>query len=170
MSISSPNFPITGERDTSKMSENILSVNLGQFNGAFSRFQTSAYGDLVRGGVEKPVAHKVAFDYGSDLGTAMKMPGTFATAIGKAKENKATLKIGASVKGTNNTRTMSVIRASQQMSGLFEENLFLSRSMPKLAKELQDYLDECAEWIVGKQFVEDGKVIFDYTEKVEVTA
>ena len=139
-----------------------LVVTLGKFEGAFGKFQTSAYGDLVRGGIAKPIAHKVAFDYGSDIGTAMKLDGKFASAIGKAKENKSTLKIGATIKNTNNSRTMSVIRAAQQMSDLFDENLFSSRKMPTLSETLVEYLDDCKKWVAEHDFADGG-------DKFEVT-
>lgn len=136
-------------------------VIIGQFNGAFSRFQVAAYGDLKRAGLQPHIAHKIAFDYGSDIGSALvsntDKKSTFATAVAKAKENKATLKISASMRNTNNSRTMSVVRACQQIADLFDENLFATRQLPQLSKELQEYVDECASWAKDREFVYDGQ-------------
>ncbi len=148
---------------TENKSESILSVQLGQFTGMLAKIQTAAYGDLVRAGLEKPFAHKIAFDYASDLGNAMKADGKFASQVGKAREGKSTLKLSASAKSVTVSRTMSIVRAAQQTADLFDEGLFKSRKMPALADNLAEYVADCAEWTQGKQFVEDGQVVYDYT-------
>jgi hypothetical protein len=155
-----------------EVSANILTVNLGQFSGMLAKIQTSAYGDLVRAGIEKPIAHKVAFDYASDLGNAMKADGKFASQVGKAREGRSTLKLTAAAKSVTVSRTMSIIRAAQQTADLFDEGLFKTRQMPTLSDNLAEYLADCQEWTQGKSFVEDGKVVYDYTseEKPEAPA
>lgn len=135
-------------------------VILGQFNGAFARFQVAAFGDLQRAGLNPAVAHKVAFDYGSDIGNALKTAdgkSKFATTVAKAKENKSSLKISANAKGVNNSRTMSLVRAAQQMSDLFDENLFASRQLPTLSKELAEYVKECQQWADEQKMEWNGK-------------
>lgn len=144
-------------------SEAIRTVNLGQFSGMLAKIQTSAYGDMVRAGIAKPIAHKVAFDYASDLGNAMKSDGKFASAVGKAREGRSTLKLTAAAKSVTVSRTMSIIRAAQQTADLFDEGLFKTRQLPELSENLAEYLTDCEDWTNGKSFIEDGKVAFDYT-------
>lgn len=132
-----------------KLSED-KAIHLGKFKGAFCKFQTAAYGDLVRGGIDKPVAHKVAMDYASDIGRACATDGKFASAVGKAKEGQSRLKIsGSSLIST--TRTMSVVRVAQAIGDLADEGLLASRELPPLNDNLCDYLDDCATWCASEE-------------------
>ena len=120
-------------------------IHLGSFKGAFCKFQTAAYGDLVRGGLDKPVAHKVAMDYASDIGRACATDGKFASSVGKAKEGQGRLKIsGSSLISV--TRTMSVVRVAQAIGDLADEGLLASRELPPLNETLVEYLGKCEEW------------------------
>ena len=62
-------------------------IRCGDFSGAFSRFQVACYGDLKLAGFSAEVSHKVAFDYGSDIGNAIRNASDdgLASKIGKAK-------------------------------------------------------------------------------------
>ena len=149
-----------------KLSEDSV-IHLGQYKGAFCKLQTSAYGDLVQGGLEKPIAHKVAMDYGSDIGRACATDGTFRTKVNAAKEGKGRLQFkGSSM--VQFTNTMAVIRVAQVIATLADESLVASRELPPLNKELVEYLTKCAEWCNAEQVDENGKPILKDGEPVKV--
>ena len=78
-------------------------IRCGDFSGAFSRFQVACFGDLRLAGFSAEVSHKVAFDYGSDIGNAIRnaTDDGLASKIGKAKkdgESRITINGGGTTK------------------------------------------------------------------------
>ncbi len=146
-------------------SQNVKSkpIKLGEFNGAFGKFQYSAFGDLKRAGFAPEVSHKVAMDYGSNIGDAMKNGDdeSFRNKIGKAKDTgESSIKISASGL-TLTSRAMSVLRAVQVIEGLHKEGLLASRkvstdSLGEKPLKLQDYVSDCAKW-ASEQVWEDNE-------------
>lgn len=125
-------------------------IRVGQFNGALSRFQVSAYTDLVYANVPKNVAHKIAADFGSDLGKLMATDERFAATIGKAnKSGESRIKLTGGAKVTT-SRAMSTIRVAQQVDALYQEGLLASRDMPVLSDTLIEYREDCIKW-AGEQ-------------------
>ena len=126
-------------------------IKLAYFNGAFSKFQSSAYGELVRAGLSKQAAHKVANDFGSNIGDAMKNADSnkgIATSVGKAKkEGESRIKISGSGM-TTTSYAMSLIRVVQTVDGLFEEGLLDTRevAISSLSDNLQHYVANCNRW------------------------
>jgi dsRNA-specific ribonuclease len=129
------------------------SVILGKFPGAFGGFQETSFNDLRYAGVNEHVAHKIAFDYGSDLGNAIRnaKDAALASKVGKAKSN-GEARISLSGGGiTKTSRAMSVIRLAQQLDMLYTEKLIKSREIDLSnlrdgEGSLGEYLTECDEW------------------------
>lgn len=131
-------------------------IVVGRFNGAFAPFQVSCFYDLKAAGINPMVAHKLAFDYGSDIGNAIRnaKDEALASKIGKAKSNgesRITLSGGGT---TKQSRTMSIYRVVQQLDGLYREKLLTSRELDTdtLSKDLREYLDECEVWVSEHEF------------------
>ena len=124
----------------------VKSVIAGKFNGSLSRFQLGAFNDLIWCKVDRGTAHKIASDFGSDLGRLMSTDAEFAAKVSKADKNgnsKIALSGGGKV-GT--TRTMSIVRLSQQMYNLYKEGLISDRELPRMTSSLTEYFNECEEW------------------------
>lgn len=131
-------------------------IKLGEFHGAFARFQTSCYYDLIAAGLTEQTSHKIAGDYGSDIGNAIRNAADdgLTSKIGKAKKNGDT-RISISGGGlTKTSRTMSIYRVAQQLDNLYREGLLASRKLDTetLSKVLREYLDECSEWCAVQTF------------------
>lgn len=136
----------------------IKPIKLGEFHGAFSRFQTSCYYDLIAAGLTKQTSHKIAGDYGSDIGNAIRNASDdgLTSKIGKAKKNGDS-RISISGGGmTRTSRTMSIYRVAQQLDNLYMEGLLASRKIDdeRLSKVLREYLAECDEWVQTQKFEE----------------
>lgn len=136
--------------------EPVKTVILGKFQGAFGGFQQSAFVDLKAAGFTPEVAHKVAFDYGSDIGNAIRnaKDDSLATKVAKAKkggESRITLSGGGSVQ---TSRAMSLIRLCQQLANLKKEALIntLQVDEDRLDKNLVEYLDDCQTWASEQTF------------------
>lgn len=126
--------------------EQVKSIIAGRFNGALSAFQKTAYTDLVHAGLSKGAAHKIASDFGSDLGKLMATDEKFAAKVGKANtsgNSRITLSGGASVA---TSRAMSTVRVSQQMDMLFKEGLIAERKLPQLSETLTEYVNDSEQW------------------------
>jgi hypothetical protein len=126
--------------------EQVKAIVAGRFNGALSRFQVSAYTDLVHAGLNKGTAHKIASDFGSDLGKLMATDEKFAATIGKANKNgESRIKLSGGAKVTT-SRAMSIIRVAQVTDGLYMEGLLAERTVPQLSDTLQEYVAESDIW------------------------
>ena len=143
-------MPTVTEPVTQTPTPEVKPIRHGHFNGALSRFQVSAFGDLFHGGFSKEVAHKIASDYGSDLGRLMASDSEFASKISKAnKEGES--KISLSGKGKiKNSFAMAIIRACQVIDGLYMESLIEHRKVPQLTERLADYVTDCEKWAAGQ--------------------
>lgn len=132
-------------------------IILGKFGGAFSNFQVSCFHDLKLAGFSAEVAHKVAFDYGSDLGNAFKAGDASLTSkVKKAKdggESRITIAGGGSVM---TSRTMSLYRVCQVTESLYKEKLVHTREIEQtlLAKTIREYIAECEQWAADKTFAQ----------------
>ena len=131
-------------------------IRCGDFSGAFSRFQVACFGDLRLAGFSAEVSHKVAFDYGSDIGNAIRnaTDDGLASKIGKAKkdgESRITISGGGT---TKTSRAMSLYRLVQQVDSLFREGLINSRKLTteQLAENLQEYIEDCETWASEREF------------------
>ena len=132
-------------------------IRCGDFSGAFSRFQVACYGDLKLAGFSAEVSHKVAFDYGSDIGNAIRnaTDDGLASKIGKAKkdgESRITISGGGT---TKTSRAMSLYRLVQQVDSLFREGLINSRRIDgkdMLSDNLSDYVADCETWASEREF------------------
>lgn len=131
-------------------------IRTGEFSGAFAKFQVSAYYDLKRAGFDTTVAHKVAFDFGSDIGNAIRNADDDALAakVGKAKKDGSgsiTLSGGGA---TTTSRTMSIIRLCQQTYNLHKEGLLKSCKveMDNLSQNLTEYVEKCELWASEQEF------------------
>ncbi len=125
-------------------------IKLGEFHGAFAKFQTCAYGELNRAGLPAEVSHKVANDFGSNIGDALRnaSDSDIAAKVAKAKSNgQSQIKIGA--KGFATTSyAMSLIRVVQVIDGLYSEGLLNSRALDtsSLVKQLGEYVAKSKVW------------------------
>jgi len=142
----------TSEQATNKP----VVIRCGDFSGAFSRFQVACFGDLRLAGFTPAVSHKVAFDYGSDIGNAIRnaTDDGLASKIGKAKkdgESRITISGGGT---TKTSRAMSLYRLVQQVDSLFREGLIASRKLTteQLAENLQEYIEDCETWASEREF------------------
>lgn len=139
---------------TDTQTEAKKTVVLGKFNGALGGFQASAFLDLKAGGFEPEVAHKIAFDYGSDLGNAIRNAGDdgLASKVAKAKKGGDS-RISVSGGGSTKTsRSMSVIRLCQQLDNLYKENLLPSRKVEAMSETLTEYITDCEAWASEQEF------------------
>lgn len=142
--------------NTQVQTEEIVKIRLGEFRGAFGGFQSSAFIDLKAAGLEPKIAHKIAFDYGSDVGNAIRNAGDdgLATKVAKAKkggESRISLSGGGS---TMTSRSMSLIRLAQLLAGMKKETLIASAEIDEdnLPQKFTEYLSECAEWADAQTF------------------
>jgi hypothetical protein len=135
----------------------IKAIVIGKFPGAFGKFQDAAFVDLKACGMDERIAHKVAQDYGSDIGNAMRNGTDFGTKVSKAKKDGES-RINLSGKGeTQTSRTMSIIRVCQVIDGLYsKEGLLKSREVAfdSLNKSLREYLSECEDWTKAQTFAD----------------
>ena len=124
-------------------------LNPGQFNGALSKFQVAAYGSMVRFGLDKHIAHKVAQDFGADMGNAMRNDDKFAAKVGKAKKDGDSV-IKFSGKGsTLMTNSMSVVRTAQVIEGLADEEIISGSpvlSQMVWSANVADYIEDAELW------------------------
>jgi hypothetical protein len=147
------NATAIGEVSTQKQ------IVIGRFNGAFARFQQSCYNDMLLAGFGKEVSHKIASDYASDIGNALRVDGdaTLASKIGKAKkdgDSRITISGGGV---TKTSRTMSLYRVVQQCDNLYNEGLLATRKVSRdlLSKVLIEYLEVCDAWIEKQTFASE---------------
>lgn len=131
-------------------------IILGKFPGFLGGFQSSAFIDLKAAGFDQETAHKIALDYGADLGNAIRNAGDagLTSKIAKAKksgESRITLGGGGA---TTTSRCMSVIRLCQQQEGLYKEDLVKSRKvdLDTLSTNLREYVDICDLWVEKNEF------------------
>ena len=137
--------------------ETVKPIILGKFGGAFSNFQISCFWDLKAAKLSAEVAHKIAFDYGSDIGNAFKSGDAELTSkVAKAKKDGSAKSKIAGGGSTRTSRTMSVYRAVQQIDSLYTEGLLASRELnvDTLTKQLREYIAECEEWAKDKTFTQ----------------
>lgn len=125
-------------------------IRCGDFQGAFGKFQLSAFGELNRAGFPREVSHKVAMDYGSNIGDAMRNGNdeSFRNKVGKAKKDgQSSIRISASGM-TLTSRAMSLIRVCQVIDGLYEEHLLDTRKIVQdnLSESLTQYVSDSAKW------------------------
>jgi len=128
-------------------------ITLGEFNGAFGKFQLSAFGDLKRAGFSAEISHKVALDFGSSIGDAMRNGDdeSFRNKVGKAKKDgEASIRISASGM-TRTSKAMSLLRVVQTIEGLNKEELLNTRkvdikTLSEGKNSLQEYLAESGKW------------------------
>jgi len=124
----------------------VKTIRPGHFAGALSRFQVSAFGDLFRGGFSKQVSHKIATDFGSDLGRLMATDSEFSSKISKAnKEGESRIKLSGGGK-IKSSYAMSIIRTCQVIDGLYVEGLIEDRKVPVLTEKLSEYVETCKTW------------------------
>lgn len=136
--------------------EVVKEIILGKFPGAFGQFQGAAFTDLKAAGMDAKVAHKVAQDYGSDIGNAMRNGTEFGTKVAKAKKT-GDARISLNGKGeTQTSRTMSIIRLCQQTENLYNEGLVKSRHVDfdNMTKTLIEYFESCEQWVETVKFAD----------------
>lgn len=128
-------------------------IILGKFSGALSRFQLTAYNDLLEVKLPAKVAHKVAMDFGSDLGRLMASDADFKSKVGKADKH-GNSRINISGGGKIATyRSMSVVRLSQQLGTLADEDLVESADITLvMSSNLADYIKDCEAWAKDRVF------------------
>lgn len=132
-------------------------IIVGKFAGAFSRFQLGAFNDLIWCQVPRRVAHKIATDFGSDFGRLMATDAEFAAKVGKADKNgnsKLTVSGGGKI---STSRTMSIVRVSQQIYNLNKEGLIVARELPQLSKTLAEYYQECVDWVETQNWAPESE-------------
>jgi len=126
----------------------IVEIVAGKFTGMLSPFQVTAFGTMVHFGIKREVAHKVATDFGSDLGNAMRNSPDFAAKVGKAKKSGESA-IKFTGKGENlMTNSMATVRVCQTLEGLVKEELLDRASLKTsdFAPGVRDYLTDCEVW------------------------
>ena len=130
-------------------------IKVGQFNGALCRFQVSAFGSFRRAGFSPEVSHKMAFDFGSDLGNLMATDADMNAKVSKCKKD-GTSEI--SLTGKSNvitSRTMSVLRVCQVIDSLCsKEKLLSKRLIPELSENLREYVSDCEKWAALQEWVD----------------
>ncbi len=129
-------------------------VSLGKFNGMLAGFALSAYNTVFVCGIPRKVAHKVANDFASALGRAIKEDSEMATKVAKAKksgEMKITGKLEASFKDDS----ASIVRACQILGSLVSEKLttkYPQINQASLDRDLVNYLETCEKWASATVF------------------
>lgn len=131
-------------------------IKPGRFSGMLGALQVAAYGEFKRHGMTSHIAHKVAMDYGSDLGNAMKHKDSdFNSKVSKAnKEGARGFKITGKTPGVTESRAMSLKVITQHLDALFDEGknstrLLVNRPLLEehnLNETLQEYLSDCEVW------------------------
>ncbi|SRR6266516_2228103 len=124
-------------------------IVLGRFSGMLAGFQVVVFRDLKFAGFNAKAAHKIAIDYGSQLGLAMRNDENIKTAVGKANKNSGIAKLSASFHDKLILHNaMAIYRIVQSVEALYKENLVTEYSIVglKLASRLQEYVSECQLW------------------------
>lgn len=132
-------------------------IKPGRFDGMLGSIQTNAYGDMFRHGIAKPVAHKVAFDLGADIGHAMKQDKSDLSAkVSKAnKEGARGFKVSGKLAAITASNAMGVLALVQHLESMFQEGLMEKRanfSDLSLVEPLEDYISRCEDWAKGQTF------------------
>ena len=129
-------------------------IKAGLFNGLLKNWQQTAWTDMVHAGIDKRLAHKIASDYGADLGRAMVADGKFKSKIGKLDDDgQRKIRMAAAPKAIATSNPMSIVYVVQTMDTLFVEELLASRKLPALSIGLQEYLAEQQEWCNGQHWL-----------------
>lgn len=120
----------------------------GKFNGMLANFQVSAYGTMVMFGIGKGVAHKIASDYASDLGNAMRSDDEFAAKVSKAKKDGDSVIRFTGKGSTKMTHAMAVIRVAQSLEALRKEKLIERTTLKAedFTPDIREYVESCEEW------------------------
>jgi len=119
---------------------------VGRFSGMLGAFQLNAYNTLIACKVNNVVAHKIAVDFGSDVGRMMKSDPDLASKVSKANKDgmsKLTIKGGGKIA---TSPSMSVVRLAQQMHELYKEGLIAERDLPQVPLNLQEYIGDSEHW------------------------
>lgn len=129
-------------------------IKAGEFNGWAKVWQTEAFGDMVRAGLPREVAHKVAGDFGSDLGR-LTSGGEGAVKVGRPSGGDSLSSVTARLKGKQvTTNSLRLIRAAQQIAALVKEGLLASRKLPELSETLAEYVTAQSKWAAGQKWEE----------------
>lgn len=133
--------------ETSKESK---PIRVGQFNGILAGFQAVVFRDLKYAGLEDKTAHKVAMDYGSQLGLAMRNDENIKTEVSKANKHGMAKLSASFYDRLIMHNAMSIYRVVQTIADLKAKETLISGyevfGVLPLAKRLNDYVKECELW------------------------
>lgn len=133
-------------------------IKLGLFPGAFGGFQRAFWHLMLASGIEKITAHKIAVDFGADLGRVMRADADVAATVSKAnKNNESYLKLSGRSIRVANSPAMEVNRICVLAEALFNEKLVTKRTLPApevLQERIRDYIAECDNWAADNVFEE----------------
>lgn len=128
-------------------------LDAGRFPGMLGSFQREFYNSLKACGVSAEVSHKVATDFGSDLGRAIREDSELASAVGKAnKNNESTFKITGKTARVANSYAMELKRVCQFMDDMASQKLIKRGTLPPLKDSLIEYLADCGKWAAEQKW------------------
>lgn len=131
---------------TSEVSPKAMEIVAGHFSGMLGSFQLNAFNTMIACEVSRRIAHKIATDYGSDIGRMMRTSDELSSKVAKAnKLGESKLSIKGSGKLLT-TYSMSFVRVCQQMHELHKEGLIATKELPELSKDLRIYAEESEAW------------------------
>ncbi len=129
-------------------------IRCGLFAGMLKNFQLGGYNTMIACGMSHRLSHKVALDYGSDLGRAMAIDAEFASKVSKANKDGESKLSGKFIAKLRTERSMSIMRICQTLHSLYEEDLLGSKDLPVLSTNLQEYLELCTAWVKSQNWEE----------------
>lgn len=131
-------------------------LKTGYFSGMLAGFQVVVFRDLKYAGLDEMTAHKVAIDYGSQLGLAMRNDDNIKTQVSKANKN-GQAKLSASFHDRLTMHNaLAVYRVVQTIADLHAKERLITGyevfGVLKLANRLEVYLKECEEWALAQSW------------------
>lgn len=134
----------------------VKAIIIGMFGGMLSGFQKVVFRDLKAAGFETKVAHKIAIDYGSQLGLAMKNDENIKTKVGKANSDGEARMSASFHDKLKMHDAMALYRVVQTVDGLVKEQLVNDYTIDglNLTSRLKYYISQCEQWALAQTWKE----------------
>lgn len=135
----------------------VADIICGKFSGMLSGFQKVVFRDMKFAGFTPEVSHKIAMDYASQLGNAMRNDDNVRSKVGKANDSGVARMSGSFYDKLLMHNSMALVRIVQSQADLVKEKLLISYAlnMDALSERLSEYVVECEEWTLAQTWVHE---------------
>jgi len=141
----------------------VTGIKLGVFGGMLGGFALDLYNTLNVYGMDKRTSHKIAMDYMSELGAAMKTDIPLRATVGSIKDGKSGFK-AAALKFNKNRELhycSAIAKVLYTLEGLYEAPVSLITARPQISTiafkaNVKEYIAESDEWAKRQNWLADG--------------